>query len=348
MNTIMKEERFWQEGMDGKRLALCLFRRIWLLPLAGVAGAILAAGIYLLHALVFSGPAKYQVFSQYRIWFDSEKYGEIQDYYNAYTWGEIMRTDQVLDYVMEALPETVSKEQVKAAVSVGQMNDIRLMPLYVVTQDGALSESIAQAYRVGLPRFAEALEGLTGMECWQMDPVAAVPRASRTAHAGLAGFFLGAAAAFFGLLLYGCLDDAIYLEEDLAGKYAWPVFGTVTRKGERRLLEELKTSQAYCLEGKEEIWLTGPDVQEGRRALEEVWKDGAEGIHQAPWPLHPEEAERLRKNGVILLLPWGSVKESQVRHMALQLEKQGIEILGAVIYGASDGFLRAYYGWKRK
>ena len=124
----MKEEKFWQEGMDGKRLALCLFRRIWLLPAGGAAGALLAVGIYLLRTLVFAGPAEYQVFSQYRIYFDSEKYGEIQDYYNAYTWGEIMKTDQVLDYVMEALPETVTREQVRAAVSVGQMNDIRLMP----------------------------------------------------------------------------------------------------------------------------------------------------------------------------------------------------------------------------
>lgn len=348
MNTIMKEERFWQEGMDGKRLALCLFRRIWLLPAAGVAGAVLAVGIYLLHALALAGPAEYQVFSQYRIWFDSEKYGDIQDYYNAYTWGEIMRTDQVLDYVMEDLPETVTKEQVKAAVSVGQMNDIRLMPLYVITQDAALSERIALAYRTGLPRFAEALEGLTGMECWQLDPVAAVPRATRTVHAALSGFFLGAAAAFFGLLVYGCLDDTIYLEEDLAGKYAWPVLGTVTRKREEGLLEELKTNWTYCLAGKEEIWLAGPGVQEGKGILAEVWKDRAEKMHQAAWPLCPEEAEELRKNGVVLLLPWGSVKESRVRHMALQLEKQQVKILGAALCDASDGFLKAYYGWKRK
>lgn len=97
----MREEKFWQEGMDGKRFALCLFKKGWIILAAALAGAAVAAGIYLFAALVLGGKPEYQVFSQYRIYFDKEKYGEIEDYYNAYTWGEIMKTDQVVDFVME-------------------------------------------------------------------------------------------------------------------------------------------------------------------------------------------------------------------------------------------------------
>ena len=47
----MKEEKFWQEGMDGKRFALCLFRKVWVILAAALAGAAAAGGIYLLEAL---------------------------------------------------------------------------------------------------------------------------------------------------------------------------------------------------------------------------------------------------------------------------------------------------------
>ena len=155
----MKEEKFWQEGMDGKRFALCLFRKVWVILAAALAGAAAAGGIYLFTALVLGGPAQYQVLSQYRIYFDKDKYGEIEDYYNAYTWGEIMKTDQVVDFVMEVLPEDITKEQVKASVSVGQMNDVKIMPLYITTGDAALSEEIAQAYVYGLGEFAGLSKG---------------------------------------------------------------------------------------------------------------------------------------------------------------------------------------------
>lgn len=58
----MREEKFWQEGMDGKRFALCLFKKGWIILAAALAGAAVAAGIYLFAALVLGGKPEYQVF----------------------------------------------------------------------------------------------------------------------------------------------------------------------------------------------------------------------------------------------------------------------------------------------
>ena len=197
----MKDEKFWREGMDGKRFALCSFRRFWFFGAAGILGAAVSAGLYLLITVALAGPPEYQVFSQYRIYFDSEKYGEIQDYYNAYTWGEIMKTDEVLDYVMEALPEGITKEQVKASVSVGAMNDVKIMPLTITTQDPELSETIAEAYVYGLDRFGHSIEGLSGMDCWLLEDAQEVPRGTKAGNAALLGLILGAAAGFFAWLI---------------------------------------------------------------------------------------------------------------------------------------------------
>lgn len=251
----MREEKFWQEGMDGKRFALCLFKKAWIILAAALAGAAAAAGIYLFAALVLGGKPEYQVFSQYRIYFDKEKYGEIEDYYNAYTWGEIMKTDQVVDFVMEALPEGISKAQVKASVSVGQMNDVKIMPLYITTQDAGLSQEIAEAYVYGLDRFAKSIEGLSGMQCWTVEPATQVPRATKTLNAFMFGGILGAVLSFLALVFFYILDDSIYLEEDFAKRFPIPVLGLLTRGKDADYLEELKGNAAFLLNGSKRICL---------------------------------------------------------------------------------------------
>lgn len=251
----MREEKFWQEGMDGKRFALCLFKKGWIILAAALAGAAAAAGIYLFAALVLGGKPEYQVFSQYRIYFDKEKYGEIEDYYNAYTWGEIMKTDQVVDFVMEALPEGISKAQVKASVSVGQMNDVKIMPLYITTQDAGLSQEIAKAYVYGLDKFAKSIEGLSGMQCWTVEPVTQVPRATKTLNAFMFGGILGAVLSFLVLVFFYILDDSIYLEEDFAKRFPIPVLGLLTRGKDADYLEELKGNAAFLLKGSKRICL---------------------------------------------------------------------------------------------
>ena len=56
----------------------------------------------------------------------------------------------------------------------------------------------------------------------------------------------------------------------------------------------------------------------------------------------------MREEGAVLLLPWGTRDGRLIRHMVLQLEKHQVEIVGAVLYDASDAFLRSYYGGKGK
>ncbi len=200
----MKDEKFWREGMDGKRFALCLFQTALAFWRAlEFSERLFRPGCICSSRWCLAGPPEYQVFSQYRIYFDSEKYGEIQDYYNAYTWGEIMKTDEVVDYVMEALPEGITKEQVKASVSVGAMNDVKIMPLTITTQDPELSETIAEAYVYGLDRFGHSIEGLSGMDCWLLEDAQEVPRGTKAGKCGASRSDSGGCRRLF------CLADLV-------------------------------------------------------------------------------------------------------------------------------------------
>ena len=341
MEVKMKDEKFWREGMDGKRFALCLFGRIWILPAAAAGCALFAALIYWIVAVGLAGAPEYQVFSQYRIYFDSEKYGQIEDYYNAYTWGEIMKTDQVVDFVMEALPEGITKEQVKESVSVGAMNDVKIMPLYVTCQDPELAETIAQAYVYGLEQFALSIEGLTGMDCWLIEPAEEVPRGTKLPNAAFLGAFVGAMGAFLIYILWYCLDDSIYLEEDLTQRYGCRVLGIITQKKNPAFLRELQVNLTRLPKGEAPVWLVQGADGEGGKWMDDV---GLAFSGTASWPFADGEEENMRKGGVLLLLPWGKGGGRMARHVIGQLEKQDIPVLGAVIYGAGDRFLRAYYG----
>ena len=349
----MKDEKFWREGMDGKRFALCSFRRLWLFGAAGILGAAVSAGLYLLITVALAGPPEYQVFSQYRIYFDSEKYGEIQDYYNAYTWGEIMKTDEVVDYVMEALPEGITKEQVKASVSVGAMNDVKIMPLTITTQDPELSETIAEAYVYGLDRCGHSIEGLSGMDCWRLEDAQEGPRGTKAGNAALLGLILGGAAGFFAWLIWYCLDDSIYLEADFENRYGIPVLGVLTEKRDAFLQKELETALAVRLKGQERVCVVDAAQTAGRResaSAGSCLKDESVKIspewEECRWPFDDGGADGRRRGGVLLLLPWVMVRGRMAGRLVNGLEKLEVPVVGAVIYGAKDGFLRAYYGKK--
>ena len=378
----MKDEKFWREGMDGKRFALCSFRRLWLFAAAGILGAAVSAALYLLITVVLAGPPEYQVFSQYRIYFDSEKYGEIQAYYNAYTWGAIMKTDEVVDYVMEALPEGITKEQVKASVSVGAMNDVKIMPLTITTQDPELSETIAEGYVYGLDRFGHSIEGLDGMDCWLLEDAQEVPRGTKVPNAALLGLILGAAAGFFVWLIWYCLDDSIYLEADFENRYEIPVLGILTEEGDASFRKELETVLSFRLKGREQVCVVdaaraAESLRKGRTADVEpagrdrpqgsgrqersgagIWEQAVKNMElpldcaelecaEYAWPFDGDEADHMRESGVLLLLPWGRGSGRMAGRLANRLEELQVPVLGAVIYGAKDSFLRSYYGYYR-
>lgn len=55
----------------------------------------------------------------------------------------------------------------------------------------------------------------------------------------------------------------------------------------------------------------------------------------------------MKQSGVLLLLPWGRGSGRMAGRLVSRLEKLQAPVLGAVIYGAKDGFLRSYYGYYR-
>ena len=127
----MENERFMQEGIDGKRVLWLIGKKIWFFIGAVFAGAVLGGGIYLLVHLVLASQREYEAVSKIYLHFncDPEDFNELA--YNGYTWNDLMATDPILDYTMEKLPPEVDRETVIKATKAEILSDIRLLTITI-------------------------------------------------------------------------------------------------------------------------------------------------------------------------------------------------------------------------
>ena len=125
----MEVERkiYMEQGMDMKRLFLVLGKKMWLVLLGAVLGALLGGITYKIVTNITNGEPEYRASADYYITF----FKDGADYFNAYTWDGILRDDPIVDYAMTLLPEEITKDMVKAAVTGEMLGDYRILTVHV-------------------------------------------------------------------------------------------------------------------------------------------------------------------------------------------------------------------------
>ncbi|MBQ9991301.1 MAG: hypothetical protein IJP31_10255 [Lachnospiraceae bacterium] len=319
----MEKKEYMNEGLDLRRLLLVLGRRLWLVLLGTLLGALMGAAVYFLVTRLTDGEPLYRASSEYYISFNFGEFEHGDDYFNAYTWDGILRGDQIVDYALTLLPETVTKEQVKAAVTGEMLGDYRILTVHVNTADAELTKQIAEAYHESMVHFGEEIDMLDHIEVWSRGEVEQVEKHTKAPSAAFLGGLIGALVSLFGVLLYLILEDAVYVEEEAARRFGLPVFGTLTQKKDKKQ-EELYQTNIRFVFGEKKISLWRAD--------------------QLP---DKEDYEALRKAEVLLLaIPWGKKAGAATRHLLNQLALQQCRPEGIVLVEAKDSFVKAYYGRK--
>ena len=95
-DTHRIQETYPQEGIDSKAYLLCFLRRIPYMLLIGLTGAIIGSGLYLLIAAINNRTTVYMQETEYYIDFAPGRI-DAKDYYNAFTWNDVMGTDLIMD-----------------------------------------------------------------------------------------------------------------------------------------------------------------------------------------------------------------------------------------------------------
>lgn len=336
-----------QQTIDLKKTVLLFQKNIQKIIIFTIVGAILFAGVYLCNRVLFHSEKLYRVSGDYYITFDTERYPDGVDYYNAFTWDSILRDDPIVDTIMEELPESYQKDEVKNTISGEMLGDYRILTAHVTSENKEEAEEIAKALELSLTGFPEKIDMLKTIEKWSEEPVFLLKEKNLVANAALLGALLGLICSVF-IVAFSCiLDDGVYVEKDYQFSEKLPYLGLMTKNQNQLCVEEIRSNIEKLLENGKRYPLV--HIHEKKLMPGNVFLEAKEisPVIGDCLSLQGEELkEAAQADGLILMAAWGSKNQRMIEKCLRFLEKQECKPVGIIFYEADDQFLRKYYGIK--
>lgn len=319
----MREIRYADAGMDMKKLMLCFSRKIWLVCLAAVIGAVTGGIIYTVAHVVSESEREYRAMAKVYLDFAVDETGEVYQKYNGYTWNDLMATDPILDVTMSHLPDDYTREEVTSATKAEILSDLRLLTITITAHKQDRCDAILHATGQSLTERGDTAKEFTNIEVIQITDAALVVADDRTVQAVIIGVVMAVVLLLLGMMYYYVLDDRIFVASDLRKVTEVSFIGYV-ETGER-LSREYEDSLAY-LKG-----------QTGIVSVLTITQD--DGITQERWQ------ELCASDGVVVVAQYGKVHAAYLAYILEQLKVRGCRLSGVAIGGGDTKFLRRYYGF---
>lgn len=322
----MTQKQWMEEGFDLQLAWILFWKKIWIPIISIVVGAALCGGIYFFTHVIYAPAREYEAVSKLYLTFAMKTEEDAYQYYNGYTWNDLMGTEPIMDKIMEKATG-IDRSEIRSKISADILSDIRLLTVTVRTNDPELTNVLIRAAEDAVVRFGEEIPEFEKIEVIEHGEAKLVIVENETLRAVVFGGVLGFFLAFFGMLLVRVLDTSIYVPSDFEKRYPYPVLGVIMR-GEQKEAEqkELEENVAYVSQDADEV------------VYLDVMPDRA-----ADYPL-------IRKNGgVILRIPYGKKNGKLVEAVISKLKTQDCKIFGAIITDADETLYRMYYiGSKKK
>ena len=366
-----------KHGMDLKRLVLCLQGKIWLFVMLTVIGAVIGGVGYQI-ARAMKMPIMYEAVSKLYISFGVDETGEVYQYYNGYTWNELLDTDPIVDCIMEFMPKGYTKEDLTEATTAEILSDIRLLTVTVQGGTEKFVREIQAAVENGLEAYGQECEELRRIQLIRTIDPERVYWDDKTVTACVIGAVIFAVVTALVLAMTYVLDESVYVPSDIEKKYGCKALGMMLKnqKGLQPYARELTANMNYLLREKREFALIdidghcdlrSMDLEKLLNAGENEFIGGDGEMGGLTWTLPKAEAEEPVQNafvatamnegvmsieecekirelgGVILLIPFGTDVSRKTQRIVSLLKNQDCEILGMIITQAEEDFLNSYY-----
>lgn len=347
MGMDMTEKEWMQEGFDLKLAALLYRKKIWISIVCALAGAALAGGVYVLVHVVYAPAREYEAVSKLYLTFAADDDGDAYQYYNGYTWNDLMGTEPIFDKIMANLPKEFERADVKEAIAADILSDIRLLTVTVTTHDPDQTEKIIRASEDALIRFGEEMVEFDQIEVIDHGQTALVAVEDETVRAVIAGAVVGFLLSLLGLAFARVMDDSVYVPSDFEKRYPYPVLGVCFAGKPELGKKELEEHIAFVSELTESVFEINTAEKKVRLP------DGCMPLKgSASSDYSMSETESMEKAiGIILYIPYGRGNGRLLERWVCEAKLYGCEILGAVITGADEGLYRLYFalhGEKRR
>lgn len=352
-----------QEQLDHRKFVLLLTRKIGWTFLGALFGTCIFAGIYYLKTEILNGARPYRSAAMYEITFDRDQVDNIHDYYNDYTWNDILDSDQIAGKVAERL-DGYSKEQIAEAAWIPTMSDIRFIWVNVDIPDKEQAKLIQETLQSVLEEFAGVTPGIQSITLYDQKAVVPVQEKSLIFRMSIAGGVIGFLVALFVLAYRIVLDDSIYTEQDVTDKIGILPAGVIMKSfsGDKKLDFFKEELQGNLKELLKDI----PSKTVGLLGTEEVISSEANRRSQDCDTYEPEKKyledilkednytfEIIDKNSIktygkgsqawILLVPYGKQTGEYLKLLWKDWTIAKTLPVAVVITGAEEGFYRKYY-----
>ena len=161
----MWECNFAEESMDYKLFWIRFVKKIWLIFVATVLGALSIGGGYYVCNVAGQLPS-YKIVSDYYLDYAEDSAGNAYTYFNYYTWSEIVNTDEFIMILKAELPEgiCVSDEELKNYTDATIESDTRYLCTTVITEQPDKTIEIARAMERAMQVFAKGQKELNSVK----------------------------------------------------------------------------------------------------------------------------------------------------------------------------------------
>ena len=308
--------------------------------------------------------ALYRVDSTLYIYFAyDENAGTLVDHYNAYTWNTIIKTDDVINPVLDEMAGKgydFTRQEIEDSINADIPSDVRVMIVSTTGKDKDSAKALSDALNKSLEAFGKSNNAFEQIEVLSAgDPILSIKQ-DRIVTAIIFGIIFGFVMAVFVLLLYASMDDEVYISEDAEIRYHIPVLGMVTPDNKEQppfLRNEMIGSMDSLLRSIENVAVISVDDKEGK----EKAVKGADRIKAVIGSAFDFEKTKLLPmalpgnddkistelqiaQGAIILMDMGKENGAMCEHLISMLHKLECPIIGIVITNADAKYIKRYLG----
>ena len=309
-------------SIDSKAFLVQLICRIPYLLLISVAGAVLGSGLYLLIMVVSTRTTMYENETEYYIDF-AEGRLEAKDYYNAFTWNDVLQTDLILGKMMETLGSDFDREEVGAMISAQMLSDVRYLTVFIRSSEPKDISKISEALKGALEDFPKEKDEFDRIYQIENNGVKEIETNYFTWRAALLGGIVLLLFALFVESVRFAVGSRFYTRTDVTKWLGIPAFG-IRYKGnslddnqERQIISHLATL-GYSMD--RVVFLS---VENNDNICYEELRE---------------------KDGVVLLVPFGVDCKEITLDIIQNLNIQDINIIGVILTEVSRKWYKLYMG----
>lgn len=334
-----------RQGIDSKALLATMLRKLPQILLMALAGAVLGSGLRCAFVLYQSGKALFVSETEYYIDFADGRL-EAKDYYNDFTWNDVIANDLILGRMMGELGADYDRAVVEQMMSADILSDVRYLTITIKGRDAAQVSAISAAFENAITQFGKSMDEFDEIYKVKDNGTIREQPVWFAWRAALLGAVVFSGIAVFLIVLAFAIGDRFYTKTDVTKYLGLPALGLLYGNGneksgvqERRLIEGLRELLAnykkiYLLDGTD-----GQDVECFLRKLSTL----DAGVDCKA--MLPCEQYRTGENAAILVIvPFGRVYREKITDEINNAVMHGGTIAGAVLTECDKAWAGIYYG----